>query len=108
MILKIGFEKYPEVAFDNTWGTILAVSNFHRIEIFYDTYLEVSIKESTRTGGAKEEPIERINLNSDSPFPAEIKNFWILSVSKERLQKLSRTYFLLKGNEKGKNIILTG
>ena len=31
-------------AFDGTWGTILAASNFDRIEIVYDTYLEISIK----------------------------------------------------------------
>ena len=103
LIRKIGFEKYPKITFDGAWGTILAVSNFHRIEIFYDTYFEVSIKESTRIGRAKKEPIEIVNLNLDSPFPAEIKKFWTLSVSKECLQKLLRNYFLMKGKEKAKN-----
>ena len=110
LIHKTGFEKYPKVrgAFDGAWRTILAASNFDRIEIVYDTYLEVSINESTRIGTAKEEPIEIINLNLDSPVPPEIKKLWVLSVSKECLQILSRNYFLIKGKEKGKNTILIG
>ena len=60
-------------AFDGAWGTILAASNFDRIEIVYDTYLEVSTKELTRIGRAKEEPTETINLNLDSPVVPEIK-----------------------------------
>ena len=68
LIRKIGFEKYLKVrdAFDGAWGIILAASNADRIEIVYDSYVEGSIKESTRTGRAKEESIEIINLNLDS------------------------------------------
>ena len=60
LIRKIGFEKYPKVrdAFDGAWGITLATSNADRIEIVYDSYLKGSIKESTRIGRAKEEPIE--------------------------------------------------
>ena len=65
LIRKIGLEKYPKVrdAFDGAWGTILAVSNLDRIKIVYQTYLEVSLKESTRSGRTKEESTEIINLN---------------------------------------------
>ena len=58
-----GLEKYPKVrdAFDGAWGTILAASNADRIEIVHDSYLEGSIKESTRIGTANEEPIETLN-----------------------------------------------
>ena len=68
LIRKIGFEKYPKVrdAFDGAWGIILAASNADRIEIVCDSYVEGSIKESTRIGRAKEKPIEIINLNLDS------------------------------------------
>ena len=67
LIRKIGLEKYPKVrdAFDGAWGTILAVSNLDRIKIVYQTYLEVSFKESTRSGRTKEESTEIINLNVD-------------------------------------------
>ena len=44
----------------------------------------------------------------DSPVPPEIRKFWASSINKERLQILSRNYFLMKGNEKGKNVILRG
>ena len=109
LIRKIEFEKYPKVrdAFDGAWGVILATSNADRIEIVYDSYLEVSIIESTRIRRKKEEPIEIINLNLNSPVPPEIKKFWASSINKERLQILSRNYFLMKGKEKGKNIILS-
>ena len=76
--------------------------------IVYDSYLEGSIKESTRIGRAKEEPIEIINLNLDSPVSPEIRKFWASSIYKERLQILSRNYFLMKIKEKGKNVILSG
>ena len=75
LVHKIVFEKYPKVrdAFDGVWrmmaygvwGTVLAVSNVDRIEIVYDSYLEFSIKELTKIGRAKEEPIEIINLILD-------------------------------------------
>ena len=109
LIRKIGFEKYTKVrdAFDGAWGIILAASNADRIEIVYDSYLEGSIKESTRIGRTKEEPIEIINLDLDSPVSPEIRKFWASSISKEHLQVLSKNYFLMKRKEKGKNVILS-
>ena len=109
LIRKIGFEKYLQVrdAFDGAWGIILAASNADRIEIVYDSYLEGSIKESTRIGRTKEEPIEIINLDLDSPVSPEIRKFWASSISKEHLQVLSKNYFLMKRKEKGKNVILS-
>ena len=103
LIRKIGFEKYLKVrdAFDVAWGIILAASNADRIEIVYDSYLEGSVKESTRTGRAKEKPIEIINLNLDSPIPPKIRKFWTSSINKERLQILSRNFFLVKGKKRG-------
>ena len=92
LIRKIGLEKYLKVrdAFDGAWRIILASSNADRIEIVHDSYLESSIKESTRIGTAKEEPIQIFNLNLDSPFSPEISKFWASSIIKERLQILSR------------------
>ena len=89
-------------------GTILAVSNGDRIEIVYDSYVDVSIKESTRIGRAKKEFFEIINLNLESPVPSEIKTFRASSVNREHLQIFSRNYFLMKRKEKGKNNILSG
>ena len=107
---ETGFEKNPKVrdVFDSAWETILAASNSDRIEIVYYTYIEVSIKELTRIGRAKEEPIEIINLNLDSPVSTEITKFWAFSVRKERLQILSKNYFLTKGKKKEKNMIRSG
>ena len=68
------------------------------IEIVYYTHLKVLIKKLTRIGRAKEEPIEIINLNLDSPVSPEITKFWAFSVRKEPLQILSRNYFIIKGN----------
>ena len=58
LIRKIVLERYPKVRDDFD-----SKSNLDRIEIVYDTYLEVSIKELTRIGRAKVEPTEIINLN---------------------------------------------
>ena len=58
LIRKIGLERYPKVRDDFD-----GACNLDRIETVYDTYLEVSIKESTRIGRAKVEPTESINLN---------------------------------------------
>ena len=72
-----GLEKYPKVrdAFDGAWGIILAASNADRIEIVHDSYLEGSIKESTRVGTANEEPIETIKSNLDSQFHQKSESF---------------------------------
>ena len=110
LIGKTGFEKNLKFrdAFDSVWGTILAASNSDKIEIVYYTYLKFSIKELTRIERAKWEPIEIINLNLDSPVSPEVTKFWVFSVRKERLQILSRNYFLIKEEEEGKNMILSG
>ena len=110
LIHKIGFEKYPKVrdAFDGAWGITLATSNADRIEIVYDSYLKGSIKESTKIVRAKEEHVEIVNLNLDSPVPPEIRMLWAWYINKESLQILSRNYFLMKGKKKGKNVILRG
>ena len=107
LIGETRFEKNPKVrdVFDSAWGTILAASNSDRIKIVYYTYLEASIKKIVV---AKEEPIEIINLNLDSPVSPEITKFWAFSIRKERLQIHSRNYFLIKGKEKEKNMILSG
>ena len=94
--------------FDSAWETILAASNPDRIVIACYTYPEVSIKELTRTGRAKEEPIEIINLNLDSPVSTEVRKFWAFSIRKERLQIFSRNYFLIKRKEKENNMIFSG
>ena len=86
--------------FDSAWETILAASNPDRIVIACYTYPEISIKELTRIGRAKEEPIEIINLNLDSPVSTEVRKFWAFSIRKERFQILSRNYFLIKGKRK--------
>ena len=77
LIGETRFEKNPKVwyVFDSSWGAILVASNSDRIEIVYYTYLKVSIKELTRIGRAKKEPIEIINLNLDSGVSPEITNF---------------------------------
>ena len=89
-------------------GIILAVSNADMINIVYSSNLEGSIKESTRIGRAKEEPIEIINLNLDSPVSPEIRKFGASSINKECLQMLSGNYFLMEGKEKRKDVILSG
>ena len=75
--MKLDLKKTPEVrdVFDSARGTLLAASNSDRVEIVYYTNLKVSIKELTRIGRAKEEPIKIINLNLDSPVSPEIQNF---------------------------------
>ena len=80
LIGETRFEKNSKVrdVFASTRGNILAVSNSARIEIVYYTYLEVSIKELTRIGREKEEPIEIFDLNLDSPVLPEIKILGIL------------------------------
>ena len=80
LIGETRFEKNSKVrdVFDSTRGTILSVSNSARIEIVYYTYLEVSIKELTRIGREKEEPIEIFDWNLDSPVLPEIKILGIL------------------------------
>ena len=103
LIGETGFKNWD--IFDCAWGAILAASNPNRIEIVYYTYLEVLIKELTRIGRAKEEPIEIINLNLDSPISPDITKCWAFSVRKERLQILSKSYL---GKEKGNNMIVSG
>ena len=74
LIRQIWIFKVRDTIDDACW-TILAAINADRIDSIYDSYIKISIKESTGIARAKEKPIEIINLILDSPLPPEIKKF---------------------------------
>ena len=110
LIRKVGFEKHLKIkdALKRAWNSIVAESSANRIEIVYDSYLEISIKESLRVIRATQEPIEIVNLNLESPIPPEMEKFWASSTNKGNLQILSRSYFIKEAKEAHKNIVLSG
>jgi hypothetical protein len=110
LIRKIRFEKFSKIreGLECAWSHIITASNANRVDIVYDSYLENSVKEAERMRRYSNEPIEIVNLNLDSVMPVEIDKFWASPTNKEKLQILSRNFFINKAKESGKNVVLSG
>ena len=94
-IRKVPLNKFSCIkdALGCLWSMITKVGEANQIDIVFDSYVENSIKESTRA--------------SRSP-PAEVDRFWASSKNKEKLQILSREFFQEKAQEKNHTIVLSG
>ena len=80
VIHKTEFERHSKIrdSLKRVRNFILGQSKVKRINIVCDW-----LKGSLRMQRAIEKPVERMNLNLDSPVPSEIKKFWISSINKE-------------------------
>ena len=87
---------------------ICFISKADTIHIVYDSYIEGSIKDCERVRRAQEtEPLEFVNLMSNSPLPVQFNRFWVCSKNKENIQIISRKYFIERAAELNKNIVLS-
>ena len=64
------------------------------IDIVYDSYLEVSIKECERIRRRSScEPLEFVNMKTTTPIPVQMDRFWACGSNKEAIQEISRDLF---------------
>ena len=72
---------------------ITKVGEANQIDIVFNSYVENSIKESTRASRSNAvEPVEYVNILLESSPPVEVDRFWASSKNKEELQILSREF----------------
>ena len=75
------------------WSMITKVGEANQIDIVFNSYVENSIKESTRASRSNAvEPVEYVNILIESSPPVEVDRFWVSSKNKEELQILSREF----------------
>ena len=87
---------------------VIKVAEANQIVVVFDSYIEDSIKESTRASRSNDvEPIEYVNLLLESPSPVELERFWAFSKNKEELQILSREFFKQKAEETNLTLVLS-
>ena len=73
----------------------MSVTKSHQLHIIYDSYLEESIKECERIRRrSKCDSLEFMKLNISSPVPIQMDRFWNSGKNNEKLQQLSRDYFV--------------
>ena len=102
--------KYPTKKLGNFNELFAATSSgIMNIPNIIYSYLEDSIKECERIRRRSEcEPLEFVNLTTQSPIPVQMHMFWACGKSKENFQLLSRQYFKTACKEKNWYIILSG
>ena len=90
-IRKVPLNKFNCIrdALECMWNMVIKVAEANQIDGVFDSYIENSIKESTRASRSNVEPIEYVNLLLESPSPAELGRFWAFSKNKKELQILS-------------------
>ena len=79
------------------------------MDIVYDTYTEISLKELERMRRAKlVEPLTYVNIHNDTSIPVQIERFWACSKNKENLQILSRDFYITLSKTYGIKFVLSG
>ena len=112
MIRKVKFANlncFKDV-FDIVWDMITSACNATQIDVVFDSYLDNSITDCERIRREQQyEALEYVSLTENSPIPVEMERFWASSKNKERLQILSRDFFIKKSKEnKEMKILLSG
>ena len=73
-------------ALECLWSMITKVGEANQTDIVFDSYVENSIKESTRASRSNAvEPVEYVNILLESSPPVEADRFWASSKNKEEL-----------------------
>ena len=111
VIRKVPLNKFSGIgdALKCMWIMVIKVAGANQIDVVFDSYIENSIKESTRASRSNDvEPTECVNLLLELPSPVEPKRFWASSKNKEELQILSREFFKQKAEEMKLTLVLSG
>ena len=110
-IRKVPLNKFSCIrgALECMWNMVIKVAEANKIDIVLDSYIEDSIKESTRASPSNDvEAIEYANLLLESPPPVDLERFWESSKNKEDLQVLSIEFFKQKAEETNLTLVLSG
>ena len=110
-IRKVPLNKFSctRDALECMWNIVIKVAEANQIDVVFDSYIENSIKESTRASRSNDvESIEYVNLLLESPPPVELERFWAFLKNKEELQILSREFFKQKAKETNLTLFLSG
>ena len=65
-----------------------AAKDANRIDLVFDSYVEMSIKDSERKRRQTIAPIELNMINLETPLPVEMNRFWSSGHNKQKLQML--------------------
>ena len=65
-----------------------AAKGANRIDLMFDSYMEMSIKDSERKRRQTIAPIELNMINLETPLPVEMNRFWSSGHNKQKLQML--------------------
>ena len=110
-IRKVAPNKFSDIknTLECLWSMITKVGEANQIDIVFDSYVENSIKESTRASRSNAaEPVEYGNILLESSLLVEVDRFWAYLKNKEELQILSREFFQEKAQENNHTIVLRG
>ena len=77
------------------------------IHIVFDSYVEKSLKDSTRQSRSHS-VMEISKVDSDTPLPKQMEKFWSSSKNKESFQNFIRSYFSLLAKQNNQETILSG
>ena len=111
LVRKVPFKisKNIKEALEATWSMIMSSSNAGRVDIvYYDSYIQNSIKESERVRRSEVQPIDIVDLGLESIMPVDLKSFWSSTSNKQQLQTISRKFYQQKSMQSQKDIILSG
>ena len=87
-IKKMNLKTYVELC-NNLWSSFKNLStNFQRIDIIFDVYLECSIKQHECTRRSKVEAIDTTISRLDQSLPVDMDRFWASSSNKIQLQQI--------------------
>ena len=76
------------------WNYIEGVCKFNEVHIVFDSYIAGSLKECEGERMSTCEPLHFGSLTPSTKVPSRPERFWVCGKNKEKLQRLSRTFFI--------------
>lgn len=82
----------------------------HRIDLVFDSYIDLSVKDSERKRREGHQPIELNLVMEDTPLPVEMDRFWPSNENKHKLQLLlaQQAISRAKGKPTDQEIVMSG
>ena len=90
------------------WNYIKGACKFSELHIVFDSNIAGSLKECERERRSTCDPLHFHDLTPSTKVPSRPERFWACGKNKEKLQRLSRTFFINVSKEMDISIILNG
>ena len=106
-LLMKNFQDFQELL-GAGWNYVNSVCKFNELHIVFDSYIADSLKECERERRSTCDPLHFDSLTPSTKVSSRPERFWVCGKNKEKLQRLSQTFFINVSRDMDISVILSG